>query len=506
MADKDEKKVPKVFISYSHDSPEHKKWTANLSSELVDNGVDVILDQWDLGLGDDVPKFMEKSVSEADRVLMICTEAYVRKANEGQGGVGYEAMIVTGELVRDLGTSKFIPIIRQEGGTSLLPKSVNTRFYVNLSDNQDFAEQFEQLLRELHQEPAVTKPPLGKSPFAKQPSGAELPIKIEKQTEIPDLSKLDNDVVSIYNTALEIARQGDLVAWRKIIQQSKKPLADNILEWRKRADASQNMQEDEFNEMVLDGISMYAPLFALALAGIESGRDKFNNQVSMLDDILYPKEWNWSGLTRIVHFPFSVAYVYHCLHGAMALFTNQLNVSIVLARSRFETPRSSEKKPLFLYPEIIGWPESLGDNSSVAWKILNFLPDRWPWLLDAFGSSEEFRIAICAYNISLNILEYAHRISAGEKETILKKERVWPYIPPTFHDSDRDIKWRAYRLLIADPSQIRNIWYSFKLHDDEVDLLWADWIDLIRQWLRSAGTLGFRNDVIHKDLFKDLLS
>ena len=74
MANQEEEKVPNIFISYSHDSPEHKKWTAKFASELVDNGVDVILDQWDLVFGDDIPKFMEKSVSEADRVLMICTE------------------------------------------------------------------------------------------------------------------------------------------------------------------------------------------------------------------------------------------------------------------------------------------------------------------------------------------------------------------------------------------------------------------------------------------------
>ena len=55
---------------------------------------------------------MEKSVREAQHVLMICTETYVRKANDGEGGAGYEVMIVTGELVKNLGTSKFIPIIR----------------------------------------------------------------------------------------------------------------------------------------------------------------------------------------------------------------------------------------------------------------------------------------------------------------------------------------------------------------------------------------------------------
>lgn len=149
----EEQKIPKVFISYSHDSPDHKRWVTELASKLVDHGVDVVLDQWDLGLGDDVPKFMEKSVRDADRVLMICTETYVNKADDGQGGVGYEAMVVTGELVRNLGTSKFIPVIRQKAKPQLLPKSVTTRFYIDLSDEENFDVQFEALLRELHQAP-----------------------------------------------------------------------------------------------------------------------------------------------------------------------------------------------------------------------------------------------------------------------------------------------------------------------------------------------------------------
>ncbi len=170
-------KIPKVFISYSHDSTEHKIWVSDLAKKLRNNGVDVIFDQWDLGLGDDVPKFMERSLTEADRVLMICTEKYVHKTDEGIGGVGYETMIVTGELVSNLGTSKFIPVIRQNNGADpLLPKSVSTRKFVDLRDEATFDQNFEDLLRELHEIPPTVKPPLGKNPFVKvssSPPGPE---------------------------------------------------------------------------------------------------------------------------------------------------------------------------------------------------------------------------------------------------------------------------------------------------------------------------------------------
>jgi hypothetical protein len=52
-------KIPKVFISYSHDSQEHKKWVLDLATRLRNNGVDAIIDQWALRAGDDLPHFME---------------------------------------------------------------------------------------------------------------------------------------------------------------------------------------------------------------------------------------------------------------------------------------------------------------------------------------------------------------------------------------------------------------------------------------------------------------
>ena len=72
---KDKKKVPRVFISYSHDSTQHEEWVKNLSSMLVENGIDVILDQWALELGDDLAKFMEHSISEVDKELELAFEA-----------------------------------------------------------------------------------------------------------------------------------------------------------------------------------------------------------------------------------------------------------------------------------------------------------------------------------------------------------------------------------------------------------------------------------------------
>lgn len=65
----------------------------NLATRLAKNGVDVILDQWDLRIGGDLSSFMESGLTQVDRVICVCYEKYVPKANTGLGGVGYEKMI-----------------------------------------------------------------------------------------------------------------------------------------------------------------------------------------------------------------------------------------------------------------------------------------------------------------------------------------------------------------------------------------------------------------------------
>src|SRR5882757_2268172 len=123
-------RAPKVFVSYSHDSPDHKAWVLKLASDLRAQGIDVILDRWDLVAGQDVSMFMQKGIEGADRVLMICSADYVQKAEAGRGGVGYERLIVTAEVVQSIDTIKFIPILRANNDSKKVPQFMGPRLYI----------------------------------------------------------------------------------------------------------------------------------------------------------------------------------------------------------------------------------------------------------------------------------------------------------------------------------------------------------------------------------------
>ncbi|EHD1548114.1 TIR domain-containing protein, partial [Escherichia coli] len=140
------------------------QWVAQLAGCLRNNGIDAFLDQWNIRGGEDMSVFMERSIREADRVLVICTDRYCYKARGRVGGVGYESHLLTSEIMQEMGTIKFIPIIRNLTNGVSLPDALSGRFYYNLSDGAEYHNNFELLLRELHDAP-VPIPPIGINPF-----------------------------------------------------------------------------------------------------------------------------------------------------------------------------------------------------------------------------------------------------------------------------------------------------------------------------------------------------
>lgn len=164
--------APRVFVSYSHDSEAHKSWVLGISTRLVKNGVDVILDQWDLTLGGDLMHFMESGLTDADRILVICTPQYVLKANTLQGGVGYEKMILTRQLVKDMVAKRIIPVVRGEfeAKVDVVPIYLGTKIYIDFRDNTNFESRYAELLRDIHGEQVSPRPPLGPNPFKSPPA------------------------------------------------------------------------------------------------------------------------------------------------------------------------------------------------------------------------------------------------------------------------------------------------------------------------------------------------
>ena len=159
---------PKVFISYSWERADTVTQVEELAKRLVNDGVDVVLDIWELLDGQDKYAFMERSVTDTTitKVLMICDKSYAEKANARVGGVGDETMVISPEVYEKATETKYIPIIfeRDEEGKEYVPAYLKPRIYIDLSSDERFEASYEKLLRNLHNKPEHSKPPLGKMP------------------------------------------------------------------------------------------------------------------------------------------------------------------------------------------------------------------------------------------------------------------------------------------------------------------------------------------------------
>ena len=498
---------PKVFISYSHDSPEHKRWVSELGAKLRHNGIDAILDQWDLGPGDEITFFIESGLRDSDRVLVICTDTYVSKANAGEGGVGYERMIVTAQLAQDLGTNKFIPIIRKASGQEKTPTFLGTRVYIDFRNESQFDAEFERLLRELHREPIIKKPPLGKNPFATLPSGQEVLSPEGIPVQLPKIPQEVQSASDAYSAAFDVARVGDLLGWRKLLTRIKPTVFSSLVGWRENELTGQQSQSKErLTEVVDKAIEIISPLIAVALVGIESGRERFRDQKSLIHDILNITGWNPSGNRIWVNIPYALGYVFHSLHGAIGLYTDQLDLALSLAREKIPIPNTSMYLRLWKTSELRGYAESIsgnrGGNCKKSWEYLSTAYDRWKWLDLVFEDELEYRISLVAYYMALHIHELADIIASGRQESLSSDPNPFFDIPLTFVSEGREINQRAASLLLRKPESLLMLWDVLDVKREQMEHYWKDWIRLSKIWLRCVYMGPFHTEFAHEHLFE----
>lgn len=142
--------VPTVFISYSWDDLEHKKWAKQLADDLRSkHNICSLIDQYNLA-GASIVEFMNKGIRVADRVLMIGTPVYKQRSETGIGTGGkYEGVIITTEIYKNTDTIKFIPLLRR--GDSFDDSFINIVSVLNGYDFRD-ENKYDDILQELADE------------------------------------------------------------------------------------------------------------------------------------------------------------------------------------------------------------------------------------------------------------------------------------------------------------------------------------------------------------------
>ena len=107
---------PKVFISYSWDSDEHKDRVLELSNRLRSEGVDCRIDQYEQFPSQTWFRWMETQIEWAEFVLLICTHKYNQRFSGQETvsgkGAAWEGAIISQTLYDSYSkNTKFIPVI-----------------------------------------------------------------------------------------------------------------------------------------------------------------------------------------------------------------------------------------------------------------------------------------------------------------------------------------------------------------------------------------------------------
>ena len=461
-------------------------------AKLRHKGVDVVLDRWDLTPGDNFTQFMEAGVRDLDWVLVICTDNYVRKANDRKGGVGYEVQIVTAQLVENLGVDKFIPIIRPASGQEKMPTFLGGRVYIDFTDDSQFNEKFNDLLHKLYEVPVEKKPPLGESLFAQLSSGQGASPSEETNTQLPEIPEQVESASDAYSTAVKLARAGDEFGWRQFVKQMKRRVFNSLVEWRQNVSNGQPLEgKEQLVQAVDTAVGIISPLISVALVGVESSREQFRDQKSILDDLLNMAGWNRSVYVDWQNISFALGYVYHSLHGSLSLNTNQLDLALSLAQAKIRVGDGRNPLPVWKTSQLRGYSElfsgTYGGNCLESWKYLTKAYKKWEWLVPIFGSESEYRISLVAYYMTLNIHELTTLIASGQQDTLYTSSEHYFIIPLTFLSEDYDIIQRATFLLHRNLEALMGLWTSLNVTREQMESSWEIWIRLAEKELRGYG-------------------
>lgn len=186
---------PKVFISYAWGSEDYKMKVLSFATDLMNDGIEVVLDQWSLKEGNDTYAFMEQSATDSSitNVLILLDPVYEKKANGRNGGVGTETQIISPEIYNKVKQEKFLPVIFERGINGEIPKPqyLKTMLHFDLSQEEKYDLEYRRLVKRLYGIEIVQKPELGKRPLWLEEK-LTIPTKTRTEYESLKLQKTDN--------------------------------------------------------------------------------------------------------------------------------------------------------------------------------------------------------------------------------------------------------------------------------------------------------------------------
>jgi hypothetical protein len=167
----------KAFVSYAHESAEHKNQVLALATLLRNNGVEAVLDVWSAASRIDWYAWAIKEMTEADYVVVVASKKYLQVADGAPSrehrGVQSEAALLRDLVWEDRASwlPKILPVLLPGHLLNEIPRflqpSTASRYEVSAFTPQGI----EDLLRVILSQPSHIPPPVGEPPVLQVLSG-----------------------------------------------------------------------------------------------------------------------------------------------------------------------------------------------------------------------------------------------------------------------------------------------------------------------------------------------
>jgi hypothetical protein len=193
---------PKVFISYSHDSEEHRDLVLSFTDRLRKDGVDCIIDQYEPSPPEGWSRWAINQIEKAKFVLVVCTNRYSQlftgKGETIEKQANYQGAIITQSIYESQANTKFIPIVFSAKDSSYVPIILRSATKYTI----DTVNGYDELYRRLTDQHATPILGLGKT--------RQLPPRFRQQFFLPE------DTYSSLKEEFASASRG-LLNWKRTL-------------------------------------------------------------------------------------------------------------------------------------------------------------------------------------------------------------------------------------------------------------------------------------------------
>ena len=190
-------KIPKVFISYAHESEQLSDQVLSFSNELRSLGIDAEIDQYEEAPAQGWAKWMLQQIDESDFVLVVASPIYYARSkgsnNESKGlGAKWETTQIIQNVYENVNNNtKYIPIFFESGSEQYILDPLKPYTYYDISNDK----QKNKLINRLSGKSQKLRPELGKE------SVAEFKLKPLEQKSRKTLFVSDLIDIELWNKA-----------------------------------------------------------------------------------------------------------------------------------------------------------------------------------------------------------------------------------------------------------------------------------------------------------------